>query len=392
MKKILSTLCISFLCLGSVGYTVPTKIDKNCETVSNQIQYTTNNETAQSKLNQVLTNKVRNISDNEELTIEITKSLKDFNGKEYILTECYPSGYTIFYPEIADFVESSPNAPSPYKDLFGELYYAGPTEYYICEKGQYRHTITGEIIEQSDLVVYKTTSQQLSEELSEYTNDTLLEYIENDNIGANEFISYSSPSLMSSSSNGLAPDRVQWFKDLYQCGYTQSNGEYNGYGCCGFIALGMIYAYFDKFIDDKYIDNTYWVDYKKTNLKNGIYSFSYELHRRDPKDGTTSMHIDTVSKNYLKDRGINDCKHTDLWTPFFTKSKIKSKIDNGYPVIIFGNLADPPGYGGGGKKAGHAVVAYSYSGNDFTCHYGWDSYTDVTIKGTFGSIYCMELK
>lgn len=47
---------------------------------------------------------------------------------------------------------------------------------------------------------------------------------------------------------------------------------------------------------------------------------------------------------------------------------------------------------GNGKKDGHAVVAYSYSGNDFTCHYGWNGYSEVTIVGTFGSIYCMELK
>lgn len=70
-------------------------------------------------------------------------------------------------------------------------------------------------------------------------------------------------------------------------------------------------------------------------------------------------------------------------------------LDDGYPVELFGNLENPPGYSGGGEKAGHAVVAYQYiidSGTKYVCHYGWNGYPEVTIVGTLGSIYAMEVK
>lgn len=81
-----------------------------------------------------------------------------------------------------------------------------------------------------------------------------------------------------------------------------------------------------------------------------------------------------------------------MWAPFFTNGTIRGKIDNGYPVILFGNLEDQPNVPYPGKKGGHAVVAYKYYGNDFTCHYGWTGYSEVTIVGTLGSIYAMERK
>ncbi len=107
------------------------------------------------------------------------------------------------------------------------------------------------------------------------------------------------------------------------------------------------------------------------------------------------MHIHSVSKQYLKNESITDIDHTSRYWGFFSANTIKGILDNGYPVELFGNLADPPNYNGNGKKGGHAVVAYQYtttSGTQYVCHYGWDGYTEVTIVGTLGSIYAMEVK
>ena len=149
----------------------------------------------------------------------------------------------------------------------------------------------------------------------------------------------------------------------------------------------------DKFIDDKYMDDIYWTDSTKTQLKGENESFTKYLYDLDPKSTTTSVHINSVSKQYLEQKGITGIDHTNRIWGLFTKNTIRDILDNGYPVEIFGSLEDPPNYPyGEGKKAGHAVVAYQYSGDDFVCHYGWNTYTEVTIVGIFGSIYAMEVE
>lgn len=58
------------------------------------------------------------------------------------------------------------------------------------------------------------------------------------------------------------------------------------------------------------------------------------------------MHIHNVSKKYLNEKGITNIKHTSRYWGFFTNKTIKNLINDGYPVILFGNLEDPPGYTG----------------------------------------------
>ena len=130
-------------------------------------------------------------------------------------------------------------------------------------------------------------------------------------------------------------------------------------------------------------------------MKNGNDSFTKYLHDLDPKETTTSVHINSVSNQYLEEKNISGIDHTNRIWGFFTSGTIKGILDDGYPVELFGSLADPPGYDGEGKKSGHAVVAYQYiedSGTQYVCHYGWNGYSNVTIQGTLGSIYAMELE
>ena len=324
--------------------------------------------------------------ENQSLSIARILPVKDFSGEDYSVIEGNPTGYMIYHPESGVFVESSPSAPSPYAGLSGStLYYGGPTEYYIEEGGIFYHTVIDEIIDNSvDVQRMNLTSANMTAELNQNKSIVTLDYVINSNTTAYATMVQANTTSVQS---GLTQAQVDWFKNLSSCGYFSV-----GDGCCGFVGLNILYAFFDKFVDDKYMDDQYWTNASKTQLKNNDSSFTKYLYDLDPKDTTTSIHIHSVSKQYLSLKGITDIDHTDRYWGFFTKSTIRGILDNGYPVELFGSLADPPNYSGTGKKSGHAVVAYQYSGDDFICHYGWNGYAEVTIVGTLGSIYAMEVK
>ena len=323
--------------------------------------------------------------EDQPLALDRVIAVQDFSGEEYYVVECAPAGYLIYHPASGIFVETSPSAPSPYRGLSGEhLYYGGPTEYYIEIDGTYYHTVIDEVIETSAKVErMQQACEEMTALLEQNKSIVTLDYVLNGSKTAQATLSRTSASAAQS---GLTQEQVDWFKNLSQCGYLDG-------GVCGFIGLNMIYAFFDKFIDDKYMDDIYWTDSTKTQLKGENESFTKYLYDLDPKSTTTSVHINSVSKQYLEQKGITGIDHTNRIWGLFTKNTIRDILDNGYPVEIFGSLEDPPNYPyGEGKKAGHAVVADQYSGDDFVCHYGWNTYTEVTIVGIFGSIYAMEVE
>ena len=332
----------------------------------------------------------------QNLTVNTVKEVKDFSGRIYIVVECAPTGYMIYSTETGVFVESSPTSYSPYLNFSGDnLYYGGPTEYYRLVNGTYLHTILPETITQAtDVDRMENLSDSISERLQTVKDVALLDYVLNENSSAYALSQRAVP--LSVTGGGLSAEEISWFQGLTSCGYYEGPAsDGSTYGCCGFVGLNIIYAFFDKFIDDIYMDNQYWANSAKTSLKNGNDSFTKYLHDLDPKETTTSVHINSVSNQYLDEKNISGIDHTNRIWGLFTSGTIKGILDNGYPVELFGSLADPPGYDGEGKKSGHAVVAYQYiedSGTQYVCHYGWNGYSNVTIQGTLGSIYAMELE
>lgn len=353
--------------------------------------------TTEVRLMNVFTDKMQSIQkDNQDLSILAIKNLKDFSGDSYIIVECEPTGYMIYHPETGVFVETSPSSISPYSNCDGsELYYGGPAEYYQIIGSDYVHTITSEKYNYSDYTsLFKSISTLISSELEKIKNVALLDYIIN-----NEEDAYNTTDVsIASTSGGLPSAQQEWFRNLNPHGYftIPTSSTNSSAGGCGFIGLNMIYGWFDKFKSDNFMDNTYWTSSSKVALKSGDSSFSRYLYDLDPKDSTTSVHIHNVSEQYLELRNITNIDHTSRYWGFFTAATIKGILDNGYPVELFGSLADPPGYTyGDGSKSGHAVVAYAYtvdSSTNYICHYGWTGYTEVTIVGTLGSIYAMEIE
>lgn len=353
----------------------------------------------------VFRDKAAEISDSA-VKISQIKTVRDFNGEPYTVIECAPAGYMIYHPASGKFVETSPSAPSPYQGLVGDhLYYGGPTEYYQLEDGVYFHTVLDETFQEPETVeCMRQSSVDLSEYLTQTRNVALLDYVAN-----GEQQAYVTASTEHTYIGGLNADQQKWFRELEDCGEWSPGGDSEG--ACGFVGLNMLYAFLDKFKDDKYMDDKYWKNPEKTQLvsddvqdydqdswkkKEDVPSFTEYLYKFAPKpDGTTSMHIHKVSRLYAAEKKFeDDIKHTSLYWGLFNNKTMTEFLESGYPIELFGKIKRPTEKPDG--KIMHAVVAYRYekssSGYKYVCHYGWDDFSEVTIEGTLGSMYGMKIK
>ena len=340
------------------------------------------------RLYAVMQDTIKEISDSS-IRMSGVKTVYGFDGEEYISVECQPSGYMIYHPASGKFVETSPSAPSPYQGLTGDnLYYGGPTEYYQLRDGKYQHTVINEsFCDAGDVELMAENSEQISQRLCAEKNTAVLNYVESGDTGAYRAMSAASASA---SSGGLSTFQQNWFKGLTEnFGYWET-----GDGVCGFVALNLLIAWFDRFKDDRFMDDKYWIDPRyKMSLQSWDLSLTKYLYDLDPKDWTTSMHIHKVCREYLEERNLhNAVDHTSLYWGLFNNSTMKGFLNSGYPIILFGSLEKPNGQG----QVDHAVVAYRYADTDrgvkYTCHYGWPNYSEVTIEGILGSMYGMKLK
>lgn len=80
------------------------------------------------------------------------KTLLDFTTNEYTLIELEKTGYLIFDNSTHVLSEYSFNGLSPYKNFDSNLYYLGPTQYYLKDGKGYRHTITNEIVSNNETI------------------------------------------------------------------------------------------------------------------------------------------------------------------------------------------------------------------------------------------------
>lgn len=116
-----------------------------------------------------------------DVSVAKTKTLHDFAGNEYTLAEYSPSGYAVYHNSSAVVLEKAENSPSPYSGLSENLYYAGPTHYYIYdeEQGTYTHTITGDTLGAEDVSVKAEVCSEAQAELNSMADTQLKTYVEN---------------------------------------------------------------------------------------------------------------------------------------------------------------------------------------------------------------------
>lgn len=336
-----------------------------------------------------MSEKMNSVFDNTEgMTLENVKEIQDFDGNLFYVVECLPTGYFIYNPTTDIVVESSQKGVSPYFDMDGDLYYGGPTYYYVLQNNTYTHTIDEEVLTESSVVLMQETCRSAFE-----------------NLEATALARKNEVSTLAIADDDITVAHPEFYQNLTHCGYISG-------GRCGFIALGMLIAYKDKYEDDDLMSDNYWENDNILNSKNtsGLTVsadnvISQKLYELDPKDSTTSMHIHDVAKQYLSEVG-KSANHTSRWKPFFTEGTVRNLIDAGNPVILFGSVPSNPTTvstssviaSSEGDSSNHAVVAYGYSADKtkFIVHYGWESsyYPDVKIDlGYFslGSIYSFDL-
>lgn len=89
---------------------------------------------------------------------------------------------------------------------------------------------------------------------------------------------------------------------------------------------------------------------------------------------------DTINTYLRVNRGITGYRAFHGSLPSTTY--LKSVIDLGTPVILFGNL----GIENSGEKQDHAVTVYGYNGNRLIAHMGWEGRNRVYISGLWGTM------
>ena len=353
------------------------------------------------RLNEVLDRYVSGMSSEYHTNVkrQKTKNLQDFAGNEYTLIECNPTGYMIWCNDSATMVEYAASSPSPYKEYDNNLYYCGPTNFYVkISENEFLHTITGEkLIKGVNTKSYGDTYYDLSNKLhSALTEDvdyTTLNYIKNGietkaNIG-----------LYGETWTALG--NAAFFRNKRS---STQIGYYNG-GYCGYIAANMLIGYYDTF--EKECMKDFHMSGSGVNRHFTGSTLTQELIRFsrafgwDPDGGSTSTTIRKTMNKYFEVYNY-DLGSFDMITPFFSGTTLKNYIDDGIPSILFGNLGDATTPTGGTSSGGnHAVVIYGYkkggynTGYAFLAHYGWAGYSESTINyksySVFGSMYRISL-
>ena len=342
-------------------------------------------------------NELKMIDNVDNLTIANVKTAHDLAGNEYKIIECAPSGYMIFNEETGVFTEYSSTASSPYLGYDLNLVYCGPTFYYVEDStGDLHHLInTLEEIDSDVKAIFTQSCNDYYASLVADTNQLVVDYLNGD------YQNQTFLQIVTTTTQVQATPRTttygylqnyEFFYNMQQCGYYSPPGSN---GICGYIALGMLIAYKEKYNSSaNYMDDIYWSDPTHNNLKGGTDSLAWHLRSNYGSDDSTySTTIKETSQAYFTGRGVV-VNHVSEWWGSFTKGTIMDSIDDDNPVLIFGSLFNPQNPD---DNINHGVVAYKYSDESglfgdttFTAHYGWDGYENIYVSGLFGSIYILQ--
>ena len=306
-------------------------------------------------------------------TLVSTKTLLDFAGNTYTLAEYSPTGYMIFNDEAALMMEKAENSPSPYAGLTSNLYYAGPTHYYVYNmvSDQYTHIISETVMTSDEVSERTEICSNAQIEMNQIADVELKSYIENGTV--------STMSIQPLSSDGYTyiGGNEDFFKNLTThelMGYYETD---SGDGCCAYVAAGIVLLYYDYFHNDDFIDDeTYLNDdgdafvgetfAKHLYIDIGKGKLSYD-------NAINATEAAKVMQKYLSvDRSIT----MTYWSASMpSKANVVAQLKLNRPVIYCDRWNNPKPAGG---TVDHAIVVYGYdSSNNLVAHFGWTNYTHV---------------
>ncbi len=354
--------------------------------------------------NDPLTQMLQSAIQNEAITSY--EYLYNLDGSPDYLCITYPvGGYAIFVKDTLEMLESSPYGASPYSNLTGDKYYAGPTNYFLKNNntkgvGQFLNILTGNItsISNSDAKNYAQQTRQL---FSNYSYDINQVLISNSNETTRSNTSsvpgiYDYDYIIPDSASGTwIPNRHYFEVNPTHGDNTGTVGNENG-GTCLVVASQILLAYHNYFNDRRIVENTMLNGYndvsetftqpeKNPNLctdpmemtadttgtrssKTSENSFYRMLVLRFMEPGQYGMaFVDAEPKieDYLSTRlPSNAYTVNSNFGTTADHNAIIAEINAGRPVFI--------GMSESLSGAGHAVVGY-----------GYQNYTYPTGEGTY---------
>ena len=284
--------------------------------------------------------------------------INDFAGGKFLLIEFPSAGYMIYDPDSMAPVEYSKDCASPYKGIEGELYYGGPTFYYVKDSGDDRYN---SVLDSSTLEVNAALANH-SRKIKNAMVDTAarLEAAKNSAIimsGHNEAV-YETDTYITN---------YNWIRNLHtaeRCGYYCPP---DSTGICGYVAAGMVFLYYHRMGKSNLIPEDMLDEDSAYTCFNGP-DFTIALREIGRQlglsDGTVAGSIASVMSEHARRRG-----YTLTWSITVLPGAIgiRGMINNNKPVIVFGDLYNPSK----GIAECHAIVAYGYtSSGTLITHFG----------------------
>lgn len=346
------------------------------------------------RTNDLFSNKIsemESLSEEEiSLSVDTVKALKDFADNQYILIECAPQGFMIYHAESGRFSEYSPQSPSPYRDYDdnGDLYYGGPTYYYVREGNEFRHTVTDERIPCTDKTDFSAKSNDVVEYYLDNADSEVVNYVKN---GSRDVQSSLNARPMGTTFFVQNAAQLSSLTTEKQIGYFHT-------GACGYIATGLLLLWHKTTINNNYVGaNSSGRSY--TSVINGLtqfngdpnnftngQTFSYNLYRwHSPKGtsgdySTTGWDLKDTLESYLPNKNINAALSLDTMPTSTGIRVFMTTWDR--PILLGGNLTAKDS---GKTKGWHFCTVYGYYDEGWTnyliAHFGWKDYSCNYVDG-----------
>lgn len=329
--------------------------------------------------------------DSNKYSISRILEIKDFGENQYVLVEFDPIGYLIYNVSNGDIVECAPTSYSPYlKTKSTNLYYLPMVGYFSNISGKYTSLMDSKEVNALQYDAYK-------KEANRY-HDKAIKVIDEKNLNRTyegSKTDFSKKRKSTTVENYGFMEMIYADDEARYSWYFKQNGSQfaeveSDEGCCGYIAMGIILAYYEIYYSTGYFSTSqasnYISPHYSTTYGDGVPTidddFLYELSSNP--GGATQFQLRTALNNFLSGKDLN-YTISDT-TGIFTN--ITEPIANGYPAMYLGVMPD---FNGGSES--HVVVVYgTYDNGDVLCHYGWSGYSQVVMSslGLFqesGAIY-----
>lgn len=298
-------------------------------------------------------------------TVSETKELLDFAGNDYTAVEYIPSGYIIYNNASATIVERSENSPSPFLDLYGNLFYGGPTYYYQYNEAteEFVHTVLGYSVDSSDVSARSTICAEVQEEL--------INQMEAKRSVANTNIAALTEAYSGFSYVGY---ERHFFANLTSKEDMGHWGNDSG-ACCGYRAAALMLLWYNYYRDHNFIDSRYL---KPSSAAFNGDSFTAHLYDVGTNlgygDYLNAAQVASIMYRYLWDeRGF----YAVTWNQNApSKSDIIAQLRLNRPVVYVDEFFDPTSpY----NTVNHDIVVYGWndSTNELVAHFGWPNYSEV---------------